>query len=105
MPRLIRFQLVAVLIAVAGPGCEISEGDGDLFDGLGPVIKAGYAEYGRDDVHKDRKLWLRGGRQFRLDGGAMFAYFDGVTVGANATTTGDAGLQIEVTGGTTRAVV
>jgi len=45
------------------------------------VVKAGYAEYGRDDVYRDRKLWLRGGRQFRLDGGALFAYFDGATIG------------------------
>lgn len=45
------------------------------------VIKAGYAEYGRDDIYKDQKLWLRGGRQFRLDGGSMFAYFDGATIG------------------------
>ena len=26
-------------------------------------------------------FWVRAGRQFRLDGGGMFAYFDGVTVG------------------------
>ena len=53
-------------------------------DNLPIAIKAGYAEYGRDDVHKDKKLWLRGGRQFRLDGGAMFAYFDGATIGYRA---------------------
>jgi hypothetical protein len=50
-------------------------------DELPIVIKAGYAEYGRDDIYRDKKLWLRGGRQFRLDGGSMFAYFDGATVG------------------------
>jgi hypothetical protein len=44
------------------------------------AIKAGYAEWGNDDKHP-QNLWLRAGRQFRLDGGAMFAYFDGVTVG------------------------
>lgn len=44
------------------------------------AIKAGYVEYGNDD-RQPQKLWLRGGRQFRLDGGAMFAYFDGITVG------------------------
>lgn len=48
-------------------------------------IKAGYAEWGRDDRAPDdaqpSKLWLRGGRQFRLDGGNMFAYFDGATIG------------------------
>jgi hypothetical protein len=53
-------------------------------DNLPIVVKAGYAEYGRDDVYKDKKLWLRGGRQFRLDGGAMFAYFDGLTAGYQA---------------------
>ncbi len=53
-------------------------------DELPIVIRAGYAEYGRDDVHKDRRLWLRGGRQFRLDGGSMFAYFDGATIGYRA---------------------
>ena len=50
-------------------------------DDLPLAIRAGYAEYGRDDVYRDRKLWLRAGRQFRLDGGSMFAYFDGATVG------------------------
>ncbi|HET7503914.1 MAG TPA: hypothetical protein VFK02_22990 [Kofleriaceae bacterium] len=44
------------------------------------AIKAGYVEWGNDDRHP-QSLWLRGGRQFRLDGGALFAYFDGVTVG------------------------
>lgn len=53
-------------------------------DSLPLVIKAGYAEYGRDDVYRDKQLWLRGGRQFRLDGGSMFAYFDGATVGYRA---------------------
>lgn len=45
------------------------------------AIKAGYAEWGRDDRRPNQKLWLRGGRQFRLDGGQLFAYFDGGTVG------------------------
>jgi hypothetical protein len=44
------------------------------------AIKAGYVEWGNDDRHP-QKLWLRGGRQFRLDAGALFAYFDGVTAG------------------------
>lgn len=44
------------------------------------AIKAGYVEWGNDDRHAQR-AWLRGGRQFRLDGGALFAYFDGVTAG------------------------
>lgn len=44
------------------------------------VIKAGYAEYQADDKNNNH-LWLRGGRQFRLDGGNMFAYFDGATIG------------------------
>ena len=47
------------------------------------AIKAGYAEWGNDD-RKPNSVWLRGGRQFRLDGGAMFAYFDGVTAGVRA---------------------
>lgn len=64
--------------SVAARSASIAPSDADE---LPIVIKAGYAEYGRDDVHKDRKLWLRGGRQFRLDGGAMFAYFDGATIG------------------------
>ncbi|MBS1119270.1 MAG: hypothetical protein H6Q90_1498 [Deltaproteobacteria bacterium] len=49
------------------------------------AIKAGYAEWGRDDRKPDdqqpHKVWLRGGRQFRLDGGNLFAYFDGITAG------------------------
>ena len=49
------------------------------------IIKAGYAEYGRDDRKPDdqqsTKIWLRGGRQYRLDGGNLFAYFDGLTLG------------------------
>lgn len=46
------------------------------------AIKAGYAEYNRDDRKANAGgLWLRGGRQFRQDGGALFAYFDGATVG------------------------
>lgn len=44
------------------------------------AIKAGYVEWGNDD-RRPQKLWLRGGRQFRLDGGALFAYFDGLTAG------------------------
>jgi hypothetical protein len=44
------------------------------------AIKAGYAEWGNDD-RRPQSVWLRGGRQFRLDGGAMFAYFDGLTAG------------------------
>ncbi|MGE3456872.1 MAG: hypothetical protein AB7O24_17305 [Kofleriaceae bacterium] len=44
------------------------------------AIKAGYAEWGRDE-RRPQKLWLRAGRQFRLDGGAMFGYFDGATIG------------------------
>ncbi len=49
------------------------------------AIRAGYAEWGRDDRKPDdqqpHKVWLRGGRQFRLDGGNLFAYFDGITAG------------------------
>ena len=44
------------------------------------AIKAGYVEWGNDD-RRPQKVWLRGGRQFRLDAGAMFAYFDGITAG------------------------
>ena len=55
------------------------------YDSQELVIKAGYAEWGRDDRKPDDQqpysVWLRGGRQFRLDGGNMFAYFDGLTVG------------------------
>jgi hypothetical protein len=43
------------------------------------AIKAGYAEYGTEDPA--HHLWLRAGRQYRLDSGAMFAYYDGATVG------------------------
>ena len=52
-------------------------------DGQRIAIKAGYAEWGRDaraDA-EGQHLWLRAGRQFRLDGGGMFAYFDGATLG------------------------
>ena len=45
------------------------------------AIKAGYAEYGTEDKDPDQHLWLRAGRQYRLDAGAMFAYFDGATIG------------------------
>lgn len=45
------------------------------------AIKAGYAEYGTEDRDPNQHLWLRAGRQFRLDSGAMFAYYDGATVG------------------------
>jgi hypothetical protein len=55
------------------------------YDSQELVIKAGYAEWGRDDRKPDDQqpysVWLRGGRQFRLDGGNMFAYYDGLTVG------------------------
>lgn len=55
------------------------------YDQSALVIKAGYAEWGRDDRKPDDQqpynVWVRGGRQFRLDGGNLFAYFDGVTVG------------------------
>jgi hypothetical protein len=54
------------------------------YDNEAIAIKAGYAEYGREDRKPDGqqpKFWLRAGRQFRLDGGNMFAYFDGATVG------------------------
>ncbi|MCW5805040.1 MAG: hypothetical protein KIT31_21900 [Deltaproteobacteria bacterium] len=52
---------------------------------LALAIKAGYAEYGRDDRKPDATgVWLRGGRQFRLDGGNLFAYFDGATIGYRA---------------------
>lgn len=44
------------------------------------AIKFGYAEYGTEDKD-DNHFWLRAGRQTRQDGGAMFAYFDGATVG------------------------
>lgn len=47
------------------------------------AIKAGYVEWGNDD-RRPQKAWLRGGRQFRLDGGALFAYFDGITAGYRA---------------------
>jgi hypothetical protein len=53
----------------------------DSDDAYAVAIKAGYAEWGRDDKHPNQKFWLRGGRQFRLDGGSMFAYFDGATAG------------------------
>ncbi len=51
--------------------------------GQNVAIKAGYAEYGRDDKadNDTSHFWLRAGRQFRLDGGNMFAYFDGATIG------------------------
>jgi len=46
------------------------------------AIKAGYAEWGTDPrAANPNPLWLRAGRQFRLDGGGMFAYFDGLTAG------------------------
>jgi len=55
------------------------------YDNENIAIKAGYAEYGRDDRKPDgqqpNKFWLRAGRQFRLDGGNLFAYFDGATIG------------------------
>ena len=45
------------------------------------AIKAGYAEWGRDERSDQQHLWLRAGRQFRLDAGGLFAYFDGATLG------------------------
>lgn len=49
---------------------------------LALAIKAGYAEYGRDDRKPDASgPWIRAGRQSRMDGGALFAYFDGATIG------------------------
>jgi len=45
------------------------------------AIKAGYAEYGAEDNDPVPHVWLRAGRQYRLDAGAMFAYFDGATIG------------------------
>lgn len=52
-------------------------------------IRAGYVEWGRDERTKGlrNQLWLRGGRQFRQNGGATFAYFDGATVGWRTPTT------------------
>src|SRR5262249_42887957 len=58
------------------------------------AIKAGYAEYQTDDKD-DHHLWLRAGRQFRLDAGAMFAYYDGVTVGYRT----DSGYSVSAFGG------
>jgi len=54
------------------------------YDNEAVAIKAGYAEYGRDDRKPDGQqppFWIRAGRQFRLDGGNLFAYFDGATIG------------------------
>lgn len=65
----------------------------DADDAYAIAIKAGYAEWGRDD-RRPQKLWLRGGRQFRLDGGALFAYFDGATVGYR-----DNGIEVSAFGG------
>ena len=45
------------------------------------AIKAGYAEYGTEDKDPNAHVWLRAGRQYRLDAGAMFAYYDGATIG------------------------
>ncbi len=58
------------------------------------VIKAGYADYQTDDKDGDH-LWVRAGRQFRLDGGAMFAYFDGATLGFRT----DSGVAVSAYGG------
>nr|HEX4318956.1 hypothetical protein [Kofleriaceae bacterium] len=58
------------------------------------VVKAGYAEYQTDDKN-DNHLWIRAGRQFRLDGGSMFAYYDGATVGYRANN----GFSMSVFGG------
>ena len=65
----------------------------DADDAYAIAIKAGYAEWGRED-RRPQKLWLRGGRQFRLDGGALFAYFDGATVGYR-----DKGIEVSAFGG------
>ena len=58
------------------------------------AIKAGYAEYQSDDKDGNH-AWVRAGRQFRLDGGAMFAYFDGATVGYRT----DNGVSVSAFGG------
>ena len=57
------------------------------------AIKAGYAEYGTEDKNGN-KFWLRAGRQTRQDGGAMFAYFDGATIGYR-----DSGFAVSAFGG------
>ncbi len=53
----------------------------DAADSYAIAIKAGYVDWGREDKRPNQKVWLRGGRQFRLDGGSLFAYFDGLTTG------------------------
>jgi hypothetical protein len=59
------------------------------------AVKAGYAEYGAETATGDKPAWwVRAGRQFRLDGGAMFAYFDGLTFGYHSK-----GVQLSVFGG------
>jgi hypothetical protein len=57
------------------------------------AIRAGYAEWGRDDRSNGlrKQLWLRGGRQFRQNGAASFAYFDGATLGWRSDSTQYAG--------------
>jgi hypothetical protein len=79
------YQLSADTVSGASSVQSASRSDlvvpGDA-DGQRAVIKAGYLDYqtdGKDDEH----FWLRAGRQFRLDGGAMFAYYDGATAGFN----------------------
>lgn len=51
--------------------------------GQNVLIRAGYVEWGRDNKATGvrQRLWVRGGRQFRQNAGALLAYFDGVTVG------------------------
>ena len=57
------------------------------------AIKAGYAEYGTEDKQGGH-VWVRAGRQYRQDGGSMFAYFDGATLGYR-----DAGYAFSAFGG------
>jgi hypothetical protein len=80
------YQLSADTVSGASSVQSASRSDlvvpGDA-DGQRAVIKAGYLDYQTDDKDGDH-LWLRAGRQFRLDGGAMFAYYDGATVGFNS---------------------
>ena len=47
------------------------------------TIRAGYAEWGHDKNATGLRnhLWIRAGRQYRQDGGTLFAHFDGVTLG------------------------
>ena len=47
------------------------------------TVRAGYAEWGRDKNATGLRahLWIRAGRQYRQDGGTLFAHFDGITMG------------------------